>query len=83
MLGAGENVGVIKQSVENIKEAMDEDGILRMNFKNKNSKSSSFKNMQYPTPYADVRLEHDYRRKYAFECDLTFWAVQLIHMCEK
>ncbi|MDR0861425.1 MAG: hypothetical protein LBN30_01400 [Oscillospiraceae bacterium] len=30
------------------------------------------------TEYVDVRLEPDYKRKYALECDFTFWAVRFL-----
>jgi hypothetical protein len=29
------------------------------------------------------RLEPDYKRKYALECDLTFWAVQFLTLVEE
>ena len=41
------------------------------------------KNSEYPTAYVDVRLEPDYKRKYALECDLTFWAVQFLTLVEE
>lgn len=80
MLGVGESVGVIRKSIENIEEAIHHDGILRMNFSLPHNKRYSPKKIEYPTAYNDVRLEPDYNRKYGVECDLTFWAVQLIHL---
>jgi len=77
MLGVGEAVNVLNESIENIKKALDEDGILRQQFNVPHNKRYSPKKIEYPTPYEDVRLEPDYTRKYALECDLTFWAVQL------
>lgn len=76
MLGVGCNVDVIKQSVENVKDAIDTDGILRTNYK-----KSSFS--PFPTAYVDIRLEPDHKRKYALECDLTFWAVQFLHLVKE
>ncbi len=73
MLGVGERVDVIRESAENIREAIDADGILRTKFK-----KTSFS--PFPTAYVDVRLEVDHKRKYALECDLTFWAVQFLHL---
>ena len=82
MLGVGERVGIIRESVANVREAIDADGILRMDFTSKHNKRYSPKNIIYPTAYVDVRLESDYKRKYALECDLTFWAVQFLHLAE-
>jgi hypothetical protein len=82
MLGVGERVGIIRESVANMKEAIDTDGILRMDLDSPHNKRYSPKNIEYPTPYVDVRLESDYKRKYALECDLTFWAVQFLSLVE-
>ena len=78
MLGVGERVSIIRESVNNIQEAIDADGILRMRFDLPHNKRFSPKSIEYPTAYVDVRLEPDYKRKYALECDLTFWAVQFL-----
>ena len=83
MLGVGESVGVIKESIANVEDAIDDDGILKMRFEVPHNKRYSPKKIEYPTPYVDVRLEDDYKRKYALECDLTFWAVQFLHLCGK
>ena len=80
MLGVGESVGVLCETAVNIEEAMSHDGILRMRLDLPHNKRYSPKSIDYPTPYTDVRLEPDYRRKYALECDLTFWAVQFLHL---
>ncbi len=80
MLGVGEEVGVLRESAENVEEALSRDGVLRMNFHVPHNKRYSPKKIEYPTPYTDVRLEPDYSRKTAFECDLTFWAVQFLHL---
>ena len=80
MLGVGERVEIIRESVKNVMEAIDTDGILRMMFDLPHNKRYSPKNIEYPTAYVDMRLEADYKRKYALECDLTFWAVQLLHL---
>lgn len=74
MLGVGENVDVIRDSATNVREAIDADGILRTKFK-----KSSFS--QYPTAYVDIVLEPEHKRKYALECDMTFWAVQFLYLC--
>jgi hypothetical protein len=78
MLGVGERVGIIRESVFNLLNALGEDGILRLPELAKRMK----KYVDYPTAYVDVRLEPDYKRKYAAECDLTFWAVQFLTLAE-
>ncbi|MDR1692767.1 MAG: hypothetical protein LBR72_05360 [Oscillospiraceae bacterium] len=83
MLGVGERVSVLRESAANILETLDADGILRLRFDLPHNRRFSPKALEYPTPYADVRLEPDYKRKYALECDLTFWAVQLLTLIEK
>lgn len=67
----------------NVREAIDSDGILRMWFDLPHNKRYSPKNIEYPTAYMDVRLEPDYKRKYALECDLAFWAVQFLHLVKE
>ena len=80
MLGVGESVGVIRESVANVKEAIDKDGILRMNFDKTHNKRYSPMNIPYPTAYVDMRLEADYKRQNALLCDLTYWAVEFLHL---
>lgn len=82
MLGVGRSVGVLRETAENIEEAMSHDGILRMRLDVPHNKRYSPKNIEYPTPYSDVRLEPDYKQKYALDCDLTFWAVQLLYLID-
>lgn len=83
MLGVGDKVNVIRDSVENIKKAINDEGVLEMNFKQKHNKRYSPKNILYPSPYVDVRLEKDYKNARGLDCDLTFWAVQLLHLVKK
>lgn len=83
MLGVGDSVGIIHESVTNIKEALDDDGILRTNFDLPKYRRYLTKNIEYPTPYGDIKLEPDYKRKYAQECDLTFWALQFLTLVEE
>jgi hypothetical protein len=84
MLGVGETVGVIRESVENVYNAIDSDGILRMDFNAPHNRYYSPKNIKYPSAYGDVRLEADYKsNKTALLCDLTFWAVQFLTFVEQ
>lgn len=75
MLGVGESIDVIRESTVNVREAIDADGILQTKYK-----KSSFS--PFPTAYVDVVLEPDHKRKYALECDLTFWAVQFLNLVD-
>lgn len=83
MLGVGENVNIINESVANIEEALDIDGILRTYFDLPKYRRNLVKNIEYPSAYVDVMLEPDYKRKYALECDLTFWAIQFLSLVKK
>lgn len=83
MLGVGHTVGVIHESAANVEEALDKEGILRLDFSVPHNKRYSPRKIDYPTPYADVRLEADYKSETAFLCDLTFWAVQFLHLLNK
>ncbi len=81
MLGVGENVNILSETIENIKQALSDDGILKMNFGAPHNKRYSPKKIEYPTAYEDVRLEPDYKSTTSLMCDLTFWAVELLHLC--
>lgn len=82
MLGVGAEADVIRESAANVEEAIDQDGILRMNFDKPHNKRYSPKYIEYPSPYGDVRLEADYKREQALPCDLTFWAVEFLWLVE-
>jgi hypothetical protein len=79
MLGVGGDARVINESAANAEEALD-GGVLRMRFDLPHNKNFSPKKPGYPTAYSDVRLEPDYKKKNAFLCDLTFWAVQFLNL---
>lgn len=82
MMGVGERVDIIRQSVQTVQEAIDKDGILRMNFNAPHNKRYSPKKITYTSAYNDVRLEADYKNKNALLCDLTFWAVEFLYLVE-
>lgn len=81
MLGVRDRVDIIRESIVNIENSLCGDGILKIRFDLPHNKRYSPKRIEYPTPYTDVRLEADYKRKYALECDLTFWAIQFLCLC--
>lgn len=80
MLGVGENVNIIKRSVENVKEAISVDGVLRVNFENSYKMKKFIDSMRYPGPYSEVGLEKDYKNEVSIWCDLTFWAVHFLNL---
>lgn len=80
MLGVGKRVDILRQSANNILSAMDDAGVVHMNFQAAHNKRYSPQKIVYPTPYSDVKLEADYRAPHAWSCDLTFWAVELLHL---
>lgn len=82
MLGVGQQADVIRESVANVEEALDGDGVLRMDFSAPHNKRYSPRRIEYPSPYGDVRLEADYGQKNAFLCDLTFWALEFLWLAE-
>jgi len=74
MTGAGKQIDVLCQSAENIIRALHADGILRS--------KHIFAGGKYMAVggYGEVFLEPDYKKKPALDCDLTFWAVQLLSL---
>jgi hypothetical protein len=82
MCGLKKDVGILRETVENIEEALSADGILKMRLDLPHNKRYSPKNIEYTGAYLDVKLEEDYKRKWAVECDLTFWAVELLKLIE-
>jgi len=83
MLGVGENVKIIKDSIINIKEALSKDGIIHIKFDNAYNKKRYLTMLKYSTNYSEIGLEEDYRKEIALECDLTFWAIQFLKYTEK
>ena len=83
MLGVGTRVDIIRETAENLEEALKHDGILKQNYNLQYNKRYSPLKIEYPSAYTDVRLEPDYKvNKNAIWCDLTFWAVQFLHLCD-
>lgn len=83
MMGVGAQAGIIKDSLEAISAAVNDEGILKMNLAQPHNKHYSPKNIEYPTPYVDVRVEEDYKKGRGLDCDLTFWAVQFMSLVER
>ena len=77
MCGLGENLEILRQSTVNIEEALNDDGILRLKYKISRDKYNAVGG------YGEVFLEPDHRKKTSLDCDLTFWAVQFLHLYNK
>lgn len=82
MLGVGEKVEVIGETLKNISEATDQNGVLHMDFSAAHNRRYSPKSLNFPGPYSDVKLESS-QSALALSCDLTFWAVELVHLTQK
>lgn len=67
---------------ENIREAMDADGILRLDFRRLRNKRYSPESIEYPGACVDVRPEADYADETALLCDMTFWVMEFLHLYE-
>jgi hypothetical protein len=78
MLGVGDKVSVIKDSIDSVKKALSKDGIIHVKFNNSYQKQRYLKMLEYTTAYSEVGLEENYKKETALECDLTFWAVQFL-----
>jgi hypothetical protein len=79
MAGVGGKADVINKSAENIEEALSADGVLRLKFSSDAKKKASYRT-RWPGAYGEIFLEPDYRKKTAHDCDITFWAVQVLHL---
>ena len=78
----GNGIDVVRKSADAVKEALEEDGILRLDFESSYQKRRFKEGLKYPGPYTEVALESDYKKDTAIWCDLTFWAVQLLSIIE-
>jgi len=81
MTGAGRQIDILRQSADNIEEALQGDGILRLNFEAAAQKKT-LTGARYKAVggYGEVFLEPDYKKKTALDCDLTYWAVQFLSL---
>ena len=84
MTSAGKQIDILRQSADNIEEALHIDGILRLNYES-NAQKNALTGGKYRAVggYGEVFLEPDYKKKTAYDCDLTFWAVQFLSLVNK
>lgn len=83
MLGVGTRVKVIERSVDNVMEAISEDGILKPVFNSAYEKRRFIESIRYPSPYSEISLEADCKKEVSLWCDFTFWAVQFLSLVYK
>lgn len=76
----GDQIDVVKKSAEAVKETLSKDGILRMNFESAYQKRRYKEGLKFPGPYCEVALEPSHKNDTALWCELTFWAVELLHI---
>ena len=78
----GDRTQVVRESVETLLEMLSEDGVLRTTFTSSYEKSRFKDNFRSGHPYAEIGLEPDHRKDTAIWCELTFWAVEFLHIIE-
>jgi len=78
----GDRTQVIRKSIETLLEMLSEDGVLRTTFSSAYEKSRFKDNFRSGHPYAEIGLEPDHKKDIAIWCELTFWAVQFLHIIE-
>ena len=76
----GSEIDIVKKSVDVVQEAMQKDGILRVEFESPYRKKFFKLNMQFPGPYSEISLESCHKTDTAIWCELTFWAIQLLNI---
>lgn len=79
-MAGGNKIDVVRQSADVITEAIQADGILRADFESAYLKKRYKDGLKYPTPYSEISLETNHRTDTQIWCELTFWAVQLLHI---
>ena len=76
----GDKTQVVKESVATLNEMLSEDGVLRTSFSSSYEKSRFKDNFKSGHPYVEIGLEPDHKKDTAIWCELTFWAVEFLHI---
>ncbi len=77
-MAGGSQIDVVRQSADAVREAIAQDGVLRVRFESPHHKRVFKKALEFPTPYSEIALEPSHKTDTALWCELTFWAVQLL-----
>ncbi len=80
---AGDKIDVVRQSAEVVKAALKTDGVLRVSFDSPYQKKYFKQNMSIPGPYSEISLETSHKSDTQICCELTFWAVQFLHILKQ
>lgn len=78
----GDKTKVVRDSVAVLEEMLSEDGVLRTTFESSYQKSRFKDNFRSAHPYAEIGLEPDHKKDTSIWCELTFWAIQFLHIIE-
>ncbi len=76
----GEKAEVVRRSRAVLEEMLSPDGVLRVPFDTPYQKRCFKNNLRIAHPYAEVGLEEKHDTDRALWCELTFWAVQFLHL---
>lgn len=76
----GERIDVVRRSAETVREMLDADGVMRVSFEDAKQKKCFRSNLRAAHSYAEIGLEPDHKKDTALWVELTFWAVQFLHI---
>ncbi|MBQ8201446.1 MAG: hypothetical protein IJZ74_06735 [Clostridia bacterium] len=76
----GDRTRVVQQSVANVLQGLQEDGVLRLCFSSPYRRKQFRDAVSMPSAYSEIGLETEHRSERSMWCELTFWAVQLLHI---
>lgn len=76
----GEGINVVRTTAEYLEESLSQDGILRVGFDSPYHKKCFKDSLSQSSPYSEIGLETDHKTDAKIWTDLTFWAVQFLHI---
>lgn len=79
-MAMGDRTKVVQRSVANVMRGLQDDGVLRITFTSAYRKKQFRDGLGIPTAYSEIGLEASHRTDTSLWCELTFWAVQLLHL---
>lgn len=79
----GDRIDVVRKSADAVRNALSDDGVLRLNFESAYQKRRYRAGLEFPTPYSEIALEPSHKTDTALWCEITFWAVQFLSIVER
>ncbi len=76
----GNKIDVVRKTADVILETIEDDGVVRVTFETPYQKKYFKLNMSFSGPYSEIALETDHKSDVQIWCELTFWAVQFLHI---